>query len=184
MCLQTYTHKPSWQHVICNVSFSTGFLMKVKFCVPILILIRQFWLEFLKIILDKVLLHSAISPKITCWTYCAPGSGPPLVVCWGHIPAVVPRMASWVLWISVGLVIDALTVVDRGTGCRGTLLFCRRLLIRVTERLVHWLVVVRADHLPGDSSRTTCHWTLGTENQGVKNWSEGGGLSISQANNR
>lgn len=142
----------------------------------------KFWLEFLKLILpqDKII---SISPKITCRTYCAPGSGPPLVVCWGHIPAVVTWMASWVLWISIGLVIDALTVVDRGAGCSGTLLFCCRLLIWVTERLVHWLVVVRADHLPGDSSHATSHWTLGTENQGVKNWSEGGGWSISQANN-
>lgn len=130
---------------------------------------------------DKIFLHSPISPKITCLTYCAPGSGPPLVVSWGHIPAAVPRMASWVLGMSVGLIIDTLTMVDRRARCSGTLLFCRRLLIRVTERLVHWLVVVRADHLPGGSSNATSYWTLGQgrEYQGVKNWGEGRGLSIS-----
>lgn len=128
---------------------------------------------------DRKLLHISISPKITCWTYCAPGSGPPLVVCWGHIPAAVPRMASWVLRISVGLVIDALAMVDRGAGRGGTLLLRRRLLIRVAERLVHWLVVVRAVYLPGDSSHATSHWALGGhggENQGIKSWGEGGAV--------
>lgn len=116
-------------------------------------------------------------------TYCAPGSSPPLVVCWWHIPAAVPRMVSWVLGISIGLIVDTLAMVDRGTGCSGTLLFCCRLFFQVTERLVHWLVVVRADHLSGGSSHATCYWTLqqGRENQSVKHEHEGVELQISQA---
>ena len=77
-------------------------------------------------------------------------------------------MASRVLGISVGLVVDALTVVDGGAGCSGTVLFCRRLLIRVAEGLVHRLVVVRADHLPGASSPTAGHWTLGSRRERKK----------------
>lgn len=66
-------------------------------------------------------------------------------------------MAPWVLRISVGLVVDALTVVDGGAGYSGAFLFCRRFLIRVTERLIHWLVVVRAHHLSGASPNAAGH---------------------------
>lgn len=70
-------------------------------------------------------------------------------------------MASRVLRVPVGLVIDSLAVVHRGAGGGGTLLLCPRLLVRVTEGLVHWLVVIRAIHLPGDSSHATSHRALG-----------------------
>jgi len=105
--------------------------------------------------------------KTMCWTYCAPGSGPPLVVCRGHIPAAVSGMASGVLGVSVGLIVDALAVGDGGARVSAALLFRRQLLIRVTEGLVHRLVVVGADHLPGGSSNATSHWALGTESRGV-----------------
>lgn len=101
------------------------------------------------------------SLKFAWWTYCAPGSSPPLVVSRGHVPAAVARVVSWVLWISIGLVIDALTVVDGGTGGGSALLLRCRLLIWVTERLVHWLVVVRTVNMPGHSSHTASHRTLG-----------------------
>lgn len=70
-------------------------------------------------------------------------------------------MASGVLRISVGLVIDALAVVDRGAGDGSTLLLGPRLLIWVTEGRVHRLVVVRAVYVPGGSSHATSHRTLG-----------------------
>lgn len=122
--------------------------------------------------LDKIYLNSAISSTISCWTYCAPRSSPPLVVCWRHIPAAVPWVTSWILRIFVGLVINALAVVNRRTGCSSTLLFCHGPLIRITERLVHWLGVVGANHLSGGSSYTTSHWTLWEESQRVLNKGE------------
>ena len=67
------------------------------------------------------------------------------------------RVASWVLGVSVRLVIDALTVVDGGAGRGVTLLLCRGLLVRVTERLVHGQVVVGAHQLPGDSSHAASY---------------------------
>lgn len=118
--------------------------------------------------------------KITVWTYCSPGSGPPLVVCWGHIPAAVAGMASWILRISVRLVVDALAMV--GAGCNVTLLFCCRLLVWVTERLSHRLVVVGADHLSSESSHATSHWTLGQKGRdhGVKNWGDGEAVNFTR----
>lgn len=101
------------------------------------------------------------SLKTMCRTYCAPGSRPPLVVCRRHIPAAVARMASGVLRVPVGLVIDALTVVDGGAGCGRALLLRHGLLLRVTEGPVHGLVVVRADHLPRGPSNATSHRALG-----------------------
>lgn len=121
------------------------------------------WLVFIKIFnhntkyICTVLFYQRSHAHRTYW---APGSSPPLVFCRGHIPTAVPRMMSWILGISVGLVTDALPVVNRGAGCSSTLLFCRRSFFWVTESLVHWLVVVRADHLSGSSTHTTCHWTL------------------------
>lgn len=105
--------------------------------------------------------HSDISSEISWWTYCSPGSGPPLVVSWWHIPAAVARMTTWILGISIGLVIDALSVVDRSAGRSSALLLCHRPLIWVTEGLVHRLVVVRADHVSGGSSHAARRWTLG-----------------------
>lgn len=107
----------------------------------------------------------ALPQTFTGCTYGAPGSRSPLVVCWWHIPAVVSRMASRVLRISVRLVVDALAVVDGGAGGCGTLLVWWGSLIRVTESLVDWLVVVWADHLSGCSPDTACDWTLGQRTQ-------------------
>lgn len=159
-----------WQHVIHIMNHLShmykhfilqGLFMNVWLCVS---------MGFLKLFITI-----QKNPK-TKPTYWAPGSSPPLVVCRRHIPTAVPRMTPRVLGISVGLVIDALAVVDRGAGCSSTLLLCCRPFIWVTKRLVHWLVVVRADHLSGGFSHATCHWTLchGRESQSVDNRCEGG----------
>lgn len=70
-------------------------------------------------------------------------------------------MASRVLWVTIRLVVDALSAVDGGAGGGDTLLLHRGLLVGVAEGLVHCLVVIGTIDMAGDFPHTTSHRTLG-----------------------
>lgn len=69
-------------------------------------------------------------------------------------------MASRVLRVPVGLVVDALSAVDGGAGGGDALLLRRGLLVGVAEGRVHRLVVIGTIDMAGHFSHAAGHRTL------------------------
>lgn len=62
--------------------------------------------------------------------------------------------------VPIGLVVDALSVVDGGAGGGDALLLRRGLLVGVAEGRVHRLVVIGTIHMAGHLSHAAGHRTL------------------------